>query len=129
MVDTPETEKPGQEGMPYAQAAWDFTKQALSTASEIYIQSDRSAGIKDNYGRNLGVVWYNSGTPQNPDWHLLNYELVRNGLGEPSGIKDLSGNYKKSNVWGNRYMYQWVQDAILYAKTNKLGLYSGVILP
>ncbi len=129
MVDTPETEKPGQEGMPYAQAAWDFTKQALSTASEIYIQSDRSAGIKDNYGRNLGVVWYNSGTPQNPDWHLLNYELVRNGLGEPSGIKDLSGDYKKSNVWGNRYMYQWVQDAILYAKTNKLGLYSGVYQP
>jgi len=129
MVDTPETEKPGQEGQPYAQVASNFTKNALSTASEIYIQSDRSAGIKDNYGRNLGVVWYNAGTPESPDWRLLNYELVKNGLGEPAGIKDQGGNYMLSNVWGNRYMYQWVQEGILYATTNKLGLYSGVYQP
>ncbi|MGI6771370.1 MAG: thermonuclease family protein [Acholeplasmataceae bacterium] len=129
MVDTPETEKPGQEGQPYAQAAYEYTKNALSNASQIYIQSDRSAGIKDNYGRNLGVVWYNAGTVQNPDWRLLNYELVKLGLGEPSGIKDLSGDYKNSLVWGNRYLYQWVQDAILYAKTNKLGLFSGEYQP
>ena len=112
----------------YAQAAC-IHKNALSNASQIYIQSDRSAGIKDNYGRNLGVVWYNAGTVQNPDWRLLNYELVKLGLGEPSGIKDLSGDYKKSLVWGNRYLYQWVQDAILYAKTNKLGLFSGEYQP
>ena len=109
--------------------ASNFTKNALSTASEIYIQSDRSAGIKDNYGRNLGVVWYNAGTPESPDWRLLNYELVKNGLGEPAGIKDQGGNYMLSNVWGNRYMYQWVQEGILYATTNKLGLYSGVYQP
>lgn len=129
MVDTPETEKPGVVGEPYAQEASRFTKNALSTASEIYIQSDPSAGLKENYGRHLGVVWYNSGTKENPSWHLLNYELSYYGLGDPAGFKDLTGTYKNSIVWGNRYLYQWVQDADINAKDNKLGIHSGVIKP
>lgn len=129
MVDTPETEKPGVIGEPYAQEASKYTKNALSTATEIYIQADRAAGIKDGYGRHLGVVWYNSGTVENPNWHLLNYELVYYGLGDPMGHKDTAAEYKKSSIWGNRYLYQWVSDATLHATENKLGIYSGVNLP
>ena len=126
MVNTPETQKPGQPGQPYAQVAKRFTENALKNASEIYIQSDRAAGIKENYGRHLGLVWYNSGTPTNPEWHLLNYELVYYGLGNHMGSKDQGGEYKKSSVFGNRYLYQWVEDAHLNAVNNKLGIYSGV---
>ncbi len=129
MVDTPETEKPGVIGEPYAQEASNFTKNVLSKASEIYIQADRAAGIKDGYGRHLGVVWYNAGTVENPDWHLLNYELVYYGLGDPMGHKDTAGEYKISSIWGNRYLYQWVSDATLHASENKLGIYSGVHKP
>ncbi len=129
MIDTPETQKQGVDGEPYAEFASNFTKNALSKAAEIYIQSDRSAGTKDTFGRNLGVVWYNSGTVENPEWYLLNYELIYNGLGQTAGIKDLAGNYKLSNVWGNRYMYQWVLEGDLHARENKLGLYSGNYQP
>lgn len=112
MVDTPETEKPGVTGEPYAQVASDFTKNALSKASEIYIQADRSAGIKDNYGRNLGVVWYNAGTVANPDWRLLNFELIYNGLGDHSGTK-ISLENIKNQMFGviaiciNGFKMQW----------------------
>ncbi len=128
MVDTPETQKPGVEGEPYAQEASNFTKNALSTASQIYIQSDRGVGVVDGYGRNLGVVWYNSATVENPQWHLLNYELVYYGLGDAMGFKD-SETYMLSNVWGNRYLYQWVQDADIHARDNQLGIYSGIYKP
>ena len=128
MVDTPETQKPGVEGDPYAQEASNFTKNALSTASQIYIQSDRGVGVVDGYGRNLGVVWYNSGSVENPEWHLLNYELVYYGLGDAMGFKD-SETYMLSNTWGNRYLYQWVQDADMHARDNQLGIYSGIYKP
>lgn len=127
MVDTPETEKPGVDGEPYAEEASNFTKNALSKAVEIYIQSDPSSGIKDTYGRNLGVIWYNAGTIENPEWHLLNYELVYYGLGQPAGIKGV--DYKKSVVWGNRYLYQWVSDATIHAEDNNLGIYSDEYKP
>ena len=124
MVNTPETDKPGVEGQPYAQAAKTFTINALSNALEIYLQSDRSAGLKENYGRHLGLVWYKSHVDQK--WYLLNFELIYNGLGQAQGIKDQTGNYKQSAVWGNRYLYQWSQDADHHARVNELGIYSGV---
>ena len=129
MVNTPETEKPGQEGQPYAEEASKFTRDKLSNAVEIYIQADRQAGLTENYGRHLGLVWYNSGTIENPVWRLLNHELAYYGLGFPGGIKDLGGAYKNSSVWGHRYLYQWSQDADIHAKTNKLGIHSGVYKP
>lgn len=141
MVDTPETEKPGQVGMPYAQVATVFTRTVMEAANatgRIIIQSDRSAGLTETYGRHLGYIWYYlsspvqinnitaDGTPITLDtgWHLLNYELIKYGLGERGLTK--TKEYYDSITPGNRYAYQWAQDAENYAKENKLGLFSGV---
>lgn len=125
MVDTPETDKPGVTGEPYAEAARIFTKNMLESASEIYIQSSRADGIRDTYGRHLALIWCNVGTESNPDWKLLNYELLKHGLGESAGAKNTS-SYKNQPIFGNRYLYQWVQYAMNHARKNKLGIFSGV---
>ncbi len=122
LIDTPETQKPGQPGMPYADVATEFNRTMLTNASELYLQADSGGTLRDTYGRALGFVWANMGTPENPDWKLINYELAKNGLGEPAGaVKNVD-----SPIFGNRYLYQWVIHAAEYARINKLGIYSGV---
>lgn len=124
IIDTPETEKPGQAGQPYAQVAATFTRNMLSNASEIYLQASVEGGLIDTYGRHLGLIWANIGTPENPNWKLLNYELLKAGLGDIFIAK--TGNYQNHPVFSNRYLYSWAQQADRYAQENKLGLYSGV---
>ncbi len=127
LVNTPETEKPGQEGQPYAQVASDFTHNMLSNAVEIYLQASVEAGITDTYDRHLGLIWANVGTIEEPNWKLLNYELIKNGLGEMMIAK--TGKYYDNPIFANRHLYQWAADALEFAKANKLGLYSGVHRP
>lgn len=138
MVDTPETDKPGVVGEPYAQVAKNFTVSVMEKASKIIIQSDKSSGLTETYGRHLGYIWYHldtehsftginadgSATVLSSGWHLLNYELVKYGLGERILAKTY--NYADSITPGNRYSYQWAMEAEHYARTNKQGLYSGV---
>lgn len=124
IIDTPETEKPGVDGEPYANAATDFTRNMLSNALEIYIQACEEAGIIDTYGRHLALIWANVGTAENPNWKLLNYELLKAGLGQIQIAK--IGNYQNYPIFSNRYLYSWAHGADNYAKENKLGLYSGV---
>lgn len=125
LIDTPETEKPGQPGMPYANVAMEFNRTMLQGASELYLQANPGGTLNDIHGRTLGFVWANMGTKENPDWKLINYELAKNGLGEPAGaIKNVN-----SPIFGNRYLYQWVIHAAEYARENKLGIHSGVYQP
>jgi endonuclease YncB( thermonuclease family) len=137
MVDTPETDKPGVVGQPYANVATNFTRTLLGEASEIYLQADRNAGLIETYGRTLGLIWFKLDNPVtfnniaksgnvviSEGWHLLNYELLKYGLGI-SGIGK-TGEYYNSPIFGNRYLYQWGQEAVWYAEANEYGLYSGV---
>lgn len=124
IIDTPETEKPGQVGQPYAQEAARFTRNMLSNAAEVYLQASLEGGLIDTYGRHLGFIWANVGTISNPNWKLLNYELLKAGLGLIQIAK--TGNYQNHPIFSNRYLYQWAQQADNYAKENKLGLYSGI---
>lgn len=139
LVDTPETEKPGQVGMPYANVATNFTRTMLNSASKIMIQSDPSSGISDTYGRHLALIWFkldnnitftdlkdkNGNSPViEAGWSLLNYELVRLGLGEKMSGK--TSGYEKAPIFSDRFLYSWVESALLFAKENELGLFSGV---
>lgn len=138
MVDTPETTKPDVVGEPYADVATLFTKKLVEEkATEVYIQSDRSAGLTETYGRYLGLVWFKieedvsfnniakEGTITiKAGWHLLNYELVKYGLGTKSIAK--TNKYKEAPIFSNRYLYQWGNEAELFAIENEMGLYSGV---
>lgn len=105
-VDTPETHPTVQPGGLEAKA---FTDQKLTTATQIYLQSDPFTSWIDTYGRHIGYVWV--------DGKLLNYELVKNGH---------SANYLNSEnklVYNNRYLYRWFEDAEQYAKDNQLGIH------
>lgn len=127
MVDTPETPKYGQPGDPYAITAWNFTKDIINKATEIYIQSSRANGLKENYGRHLGLIWAKVPTGDgNFEWLLINYELLKNGLGEAAGVTKDIAKFEQEPVWGNRYMYQWANDAYMHGRDNKLGIYSGI---
>lgn len=125
LIDTPETEKPGVVGEPYAQEATEFNRTLLTNAVEIYLQADPGNVLRDTYGRALGFIWANVGTIEAPNWKLINYELAKAGLGEPAGaVKNID-----SPIFGNRYLYQWVIHAAHYAEANKLGIHSGVHKP
>lgn len=121
LVNTPEI------GEPYKQTAQSFTENMLKNASEIYIQSSEEAKLTETYGRHLGLVWANIGTIENPNWKLVNYEILKAGLGIIMIAK--SGKYQNHPIFGGRYLYQWAADADEYAKENNLGLYSGFYQP
>lgn len=124
LINTPETQKPGQIGEPYANVAKDFTDSMLRNATKIYIQSSLADGKSDTYGRHLGLIWVYNANEDNPTWKLLNYELLKAGLGTMMVQK--SGRYYDQPIFGNRYLFSWANDADTYARVNKLGLYSGV---
>ena len=77
-VDTPETYPPGEEeewGFP----ATDFVCETLSDAEGVVLQTDPGDNLTGNYGRLLAWVWY---IPEDgEDYELLNYNIVRQGLG------------------------------------------------
>lgn len=137
MVDTPETQKPGVAGEPYANVAHNFTNKLLTAATEIYIQADRASGLQETYGRHMGLIWFkieedisfdniaaSGNVVVKSGWHLLNYELTKHGLAEKGLGKTVK--YAESPIFDNRYLYHWSNYALEYAIANKLGLYSGV---
>ena len=96
---------------PFGQAASDFTREKLSSASAIRLESDTADWERDSTGqRTLVWVWYrpSEGEP----YRNLNIELLQNGLAAGSGVAR------------NRYG-QTCAKALEQAKQEKRNLYSG----
>lgn len=107
-VNTPETTGKIEE---YGKKAAQFTREKLTGAYSILIESDNGAWNKDSTGdRYLVWVWYK--TDENSEYRNLNIELLENGL----AIANSSAN----NRYGDKCMA-----AIEQAKKNKLNIYSG----
>lgn len=107
-VNTPETTGKIEE---YGKKAASFTRERLSGAHSILIESDNSAWNKDSTGdRYLVWVWYRE--TENSPYRNLNIELLENGL----AIANSSAN--------NRYG-DYCMAAIDSAKQDKLNVYSG----
>lgn len=107
-VNTPEITGKIEE---YGKKAAQFTKDKLSDAYSILIESDNGAWNKDSTGdRYLVWVWYKEN--QDSPYRNLNIELLENGL----AIANSSGN----NRYGEKCM-----EAIDWAKKSKLNVYSG----
>ena len=107
-VNTPEITGKIEE---YGKKAAQFTKDKLSGAYSILIESDNGAWNKDSTGdRYLVWVWYKE-NPNSP-YRNLNIELLENGL----AIANSSAN----NRYGEKCM-----EAIDWAKKSKLNVYSG----
>lgn len=107
-IDTPESTGKIEE---YGKAASEFTKEKLSRAHSIMIESDDGNWDFDSTGgRYLVWVWYKA--EKAGEYRNLNIELLQNGLARA---------YSSAN---NRYGSACTA-AINQAKANKLNLYSG----
>ena len=107
-IDTPESTGKIEE---YGKAASEFTKEKLSNAYSIMIESDDGNWDFDSTGgRYLVWVWYKA--EKAGEYRNLNIELLQNGLARA---------YSSAN---NRYGSACTA-AINQAKANKLNLYSG----
>lgn len=106
-VDTPESTGQIEE---WGKAASRFTKEKLSAATSIIIESDGSDWAFDGNGRYLVWVWYR--TAENEEYRNLNIELLQNGLGASSSASE--GRYGSTAV-----------AAIAQASREKLYMFSG----
>ena len=107
-VNTPESTGKIEE---YGKKASEFTKEKLSSATSIIIESDDGNWNADSTGgRYLVWVWYR--TSETEDYRNLNLEILQNGL----AIASSSAN--------NRYGETMVA-AIAQAKAQKLNVHSG----
>lgn len=107
-INTPESTGKIEE---YGKKASVFTKETLSKATSIIIESDDSNwNVDSTGGRYLVWVWYK--TAESEDYRNLNVEILQNGL----AIASSSANNRYGTV---------CTDAIANAKNCKLNIYSG----
>ena len=107
-INTPESTGKIEE---YGKAASNFTKEKLSAAESIIIESDNGTWNADSTGgRYLVWVWYK--TAEMDDYRNLNIEILQNGL----AIASNSGG----NIYGDIAL-----QAIAQAKEQKLNVHSG----
>jgi len=107
-INTPESTGKIEE---YGKAASAFTKEKLSAATSIIIESETSRWDPDSTGgRYLVWVWYK--TAEDADYRNLNIEILQNGL----AIANSAAN--------NRYG-ETCTAAIQQARDGKLNIYSG----
>ena len=107
-VNTPESTGKIEE---WGKKASKFTKEKLSTAAAIMVESDTASWDIDSTGsRCLVWVWYKADASS--DWRNLNIELLQNGL----AIASSSANNRYGSV---------CTSAIDQAKAQKLNIYSG----
>ena len=107
-VNTPESTGKVEE---FGKTAANFTKEKLSAATSIIIESESEIWEKDTTGdRYLVWVWYK--TDADADYRNLNVELLQNALARP--------NSSANNQYGSTCMA-----AIDQSKREKLNLYSG----
>ena len=107
-INTPESTGKIEE---YGKKASNFTKEKLSKATSIIIESDTDVWDIDSTGsRNLVWVWYK--TADTEEYRNLNIEILQNGLA--------LANSAANNRYGS-----YCTAAIAQAKEQKLNIYSG----
>lgn len=107
-INTPESTGKIEE---YGKKASAFTREKLSKASSIIVESDDGNWNLDSTGgRHLVWVWYR--TSEDQPYRNLNIEILQNGL----AIASSTANNRYGNV---------ASAALAYAKEQKLNVYSG----
>ncbi len=72
---------------PWGKKASNYTKEALSNATSIMLESNDDKWNADSTGdRYLVWVWYK--TAENPEYRCLNFEILQNGLAVASKLSD-----------------------------------------
>jgi len=94
-----------------ATQATNYVASLLSNATKVYIQRDPVSGLRETYGRHLGLVW--------ADDVLVNYMVVKMGYSQ-NNYSDLEQNL----IFNGVSLDQWFKNAEEYAKDNNLGMWA-----
>ncbi len=121
-VDTPETS-----GIPqkWGLLAKQYVCDKLLEADQIYIQTDPGDKLLDRYGRLLGWIWIK--LPSDDNLQLLNYWIVRQGLGE---VRYLFGAGETSaTTYGGKTYTEWMYVGQQKAMVDQYGMHSTLLDP
>ncbi len=119
--DTPETFSGGEEE--WGKPASIYTCDLLNDAESIILQTDPGDYLTGNYGRLLAWIWIK--LPNEDDYFLLNYMVVRQGLGE---VKYLFGAGETSVTMYDGLTYtEWMYQAETLAINESLGMHSDLL--
>jgi endonuclease YncB( thermonuclease family) len=119
-IDTPETFTGGEEE--WGKTASVFVCDILNEATSIILQTDPGDNLVDRFGRFLAWIWVL--LPGDDDYQLLNYMVVRQGLGE---VRYLFGaGETETTVYQGKTYTKWMFDAQDKAIEEELGMYSNL---
>jgi endonuclease YncB( thermonuclease family) len=120
-VDTPETFSGGEEE--WGKLASIYTCDLISEAEMIYLQTDPGDNLIDTHGRLLGWVWIK--LPSEDEFFLLNYMIVRQGLGNVNYL--YGAGETNVTVYDGKTYTEWMFLAEERAEDDMLGMYSGLL--
>lgn len=122
-IDTPETFSSGEE--PFGFLATDYVCDVLERAQSIVLQTDPGDNLLDRFGRFLAWIWVQM--PGDEEYQLLNYKVVRRGLGE---VRYLFGaGETQATIYGDMTYTEWMFFAQEQAKDEGLGLFGNTLDP
>jgi endonuclease YncB( thermonuclease family) len=89
----------------------------------IYLQTDPGDNLIDTHGRLLGWVWIK--LPSEDEFFLLNYMIVRQGLGNVNYL--YGAGETNVTVYDGKTYTEWMFLAEERAEDDMLGMYSGLL--
>lgn len=121
--DTPETFSGGEEAFGFM--ATTYTCGLLEQASSIVLQTDPGDNLLDRHGRLLAWVWIL--IPGDNEYQLLNYRVVRQGLGEVMYL--FGAGETEATVYQDKTYTEWMKHAEALAKEESRGLFGPLLDP
>ncbi|MFP4287108.1 MAG: thermonuclease family protein [Candidatus Izemoplasmataceae bacterium] len=120
-VDTPETFPGGEEE--WGKMASIYTCDLINDAESIYLQTDPGDNLIDTHGRLLAWIWIKF--PEEDEYFLLNYMIVRQGLGNVAYL--YGAGETDVTIYDDLTYTEWMFMAEERAEFDELGMYSGLL--
>lgn len=118
-LDTPETWPPGEEEE-WGQPATQYVCEVLADAESVVLQTDPGDNLLGRYGRLLAWVWVQM--PGEDDYELLNYNIVRQGLGVVA--YEYGAGTTEYTMYDDVYYNKWMHKAEERAMDEQRGMHS-----
>lgn len=121
--DTPETFPGGEEA--FGMMATTYVCGLLDQATSIVLQTDPGDNLLDRHGRLLAWVWIL--LPGEDDYQLLNFRVVRQGLGEVMYL--FGAGETNATVYEDKTYTAWMKHAEALAQAEARGLFGTLLDP
>ncbi len=119
-IDTPETTGSGEE---WGRSATLYVCDLLAGAESIILQTDPGDNLLGRWGRLLAWIWIRM--PGEDDYQLLNYMIVRQGLGEVAYL--FGAGETDVTVYNGMTYTDWMWQAENLAIEEKLGMHGSLL--